>query len=421
MAAAGVSDAASYLHRLANDERLLDNLVSDLTVGETYFFREPAQFQRIRREVLPEIRGQHGPEHVVRAWSAGCASGEEAFTLAIVFGQEGLGRQFHVLATDISHKVLAAARRGTYGNWSLRGESRTEALPYLARTGDSYKVSDAIRKRVSFATLNLALDVYPSFINGAWGMDLILCRNVLIYFDRDTVQNVARRLFQSLSEGGWLITASVDPPLWDFAPFEVVATAEGVIYRRPRADTGVRGQESGVRNQESGGSQNRESEASFESTPEVQPRALSPRADVQAGDASGLRLDARRDLRVLANSDPAQALAECGKMLAAAPFSTELHFLHSVLLLDRGEEEQAIRAMRRVIYLDRSLAVAHFTLASMLRQCGDLAGARRSLRNARDLCAGLPADAVLPLGEGERAGRLAELAGAEMVLLEGET
>src|SRR5262249_141034 len=154
---------------------------------------------------------------------------EEAYSLAILFDQEGLGDSCHLLATDISQKALSRAREAVYGDWSLRGENNTAALPYLIpnnpqaprrvfeaagfapeRNGkaDIYRVIERIRGRAIFQPLNLALDTYPSFANGTWGMDLILCRNVLIYFDRETVRRVAERLYRTLADGGWLVTAA---------------------------------------------------------------------------------------------------------------------------------------------------------------------------------------------------------------------
>ena len=93
-------------------------------------------------------------------------------------------------------------------------------------------MADKIRRRVVFEYLNLALDFYPSFAAGVWGMNLIMCRNVLIYFDRETIRGVARRLYDSLAPGGWLFTAASDPPLAQDAPFETVGTDAGVFYRR---------------------------------------------------------------------------------------------------------------------------------------------------------------------------------------------
>ncbi|HMC67082.1 MAG TPA: CheR family methyltransferase, partial [Gemmataceae bacterium] len=135
MGRARIADVDQYRALVATSQEALDDLIVDVTVGETYFFREPAQFQFIRREVLPDIRRRRGSEHVIRVWSAACASGEEAYSLAIVFLEEGLAERFHLLATDISRAALAKARLATYREWSLRGEGASIARPYLRRRG----------------------------------------------------------------------------------------------------------------------------------------------------------------------------------------------------------------------------------------------------------------------------------------------
>src|SRR5205807_2557354 len=104
------------------------------------------------------------------------------YSLAILVEQEGLGERAFLLATDVSRAALAKARRAVYGAWSLRGESAAMARPYLHGRDDHLALEEKVRRRVVFDYLNLALDAYPSFAAGAWGMHLILCRNVLIYF-----------------------------------------------------------------------------------------------------------------------------------------------------------------------------------------------------------------------------------------------
>jgi chemotaxis protein methyltransferase CheR len=453
MVRARMSDAAAYRDLIAANEEALNDLVSELTVGETYFFREPAQFQRIRSEWLPAIRGKRGPGHTPRIWSAGCASGEEAYSLAIVLDQEGMRAKAHILGTDISHKALAKARRGLYGEWSLRGEGRM-ALPYLQPVGKEFRLAEHIRRRVTFEHQNLALDTYPSLHSGIWGMDLILCRNVLIYFDRETIRRVARQLYQTLAPGGWLMTASSDPFLWDDAPFEVLARAEeGLVYERPM----VGSQESGIRGQASVTSgqwpvaSGQWAEELFESPAnEGLPDRTAP-ADSRplATDHWPLaKLDIFREaqkaygrgdyatvvemlenetnpevvvlrMRALSNLDVAGAEQACAEATTRYPLSTELHYVQAVLLLNLGRTEEAARALRRVLYLDRSLAVVHFTLGTLLRATGEREGARRAFRNAREQCVQHPAEDALPLGEGETAGRLAELAAFELSLLEG--
>src|SRR5262249_41790579 len=109
MTRAHITDLSFYRERIEADADAFDDLVVELTIGETSFFREPAQFEFIRREVLPEIRLRRGDAHAIRAWSAGCASGEEAYSLAMLFEHEGVSDSSRLLATDISRQALARA------------------------------------------------------------------------------------------------------------------------------------------------------------------------------------------------------------------------------------------------------------------------------------------------------------------------
>ncbi|HEX8823487.1 MAG TPA: CheR family methyltransferase, partial [Archangium sp.] len=121
MARAGLADFDAYLARLAEDAAALDDLLVELTIGETYFFRNPEHFDFVRHEVLKDLARRRGPHHVVRMWSAGCASGEEPYTLAVLLMEEGYGHRMEVRGTDVSRAALARAHLASYGDWSLRG------------------------------------------------------------------------------------------------------------------------------------------------------------------------------------------------------------------------------------------------------------------------------------------------------------
>ncbi len=246
---------------------------------------------------------------------------------------------------------------------------------------------------------------------------------------------MALRLFESLAPGGWLVTASSDPPLDREAPFEPVVTDLGVFYRRPlervspTPDFGM--------THDTGGPF---TEASPYPALAAPSQALAPAPDGRSptvddareafarGDYAraaeltrGLTTDAGAcalRVRALANVETAQAEQACAATAAHHPLAAEIHYLHAVLLLELGREEEAVRAVRRVVYLDRSLAVGHFTLGSILFRRGDREGARRAYRNARDLCAARPADEALPLSDGEHAGRLLEAVEAQLAVLE---
>jgi chemotaxis protein methyltransferase CheR len=354
---------------------LLDDLVGELTVGETYFFRDPARFDFIRQTVLPELRSR--PGRAVRAWSAGCATGEEAYSLAMLFEQEGLRDCYWLLATDLSRPALERARQARYTRWSLRG--RTTALPYLTQQGELYVVDERVRRQVIFEQLNLAGDSYPSPATGTWELDLVLCCNVLIYLDEATVQRVAEGLFGALAPGGWLITAACDPPLAEKAPFVPVVGDAGVFYRRPDIGRGV------TRAPRVPTAITRETRSEERPAPKA---TLTPPFRAQESVAGPVLLEPGgwcngspgcrperpssldddggrnpgRDIRALARHDIAAAERACAAAVAAQPLSIELHHLHAVLLMGLGRDDGAARALGRVVYLDRSLAAAHFAL-----------------------------------------------------------
>ena len=461
MGRAGVREPERYRDLLEADADALDDLVVELTVGETYFFREPAQFRFLRREVLPNLRLRLGIGAPVRVWSAACASGEEAYSLAILLQEEGAGPHSQVLATDISRAALSKARRAVYGAWSLRGEGAAAAAPYLRPDGGRFVLDDRIRRRVRLEYLNLALDAYPSLVTDVWGMHIIFCRNVLIYFNAETIEAVARRLYETLAPGGWLLTAASDPPLAGHARFETVTTDAGVLYRRaadipwraggvsplipnPIGDSLLNQGANAPRSPDAVLNQGANAPRSPLAVDEPPPAAFPPLAAPPAAEAPDPVAEARKALaegdyeraveytrdrpddaaacvlnvRALANLDAARGERACASAAARHPLSTELQYLHGALLATLGRAGDAAQAVRRVLYLDRSLAAAHFTLGSILEQMGDAAGARRAYRNARDLCRTRPDDEPVPLSDGEPAGRLARAAAAQLAILD---
>jgi chemotaxis protein methyltransferase CheR len=460
---AGVSDPDQLVAVLECDARALDALIAKVTVGETYFFREPTQFEVLRRQILPELCRERGAETGLRLWSAGCASGEEPYSMAILLEEEGLAQGACVLGTDISRAALARARAADYSAWSFRGDENGLAERYFHRRGDRWLLEERIRRRIEFKHLNLASDTYPSRATGTEPCDVIFCRNVLIYFDPHTIEQVARRLFSALGPGGWLITAPSDPLLWNYAPYETVTTAAGVFYRRSNARVAPRlrpGALISARDLVPQMGANAvvpatelappaASACPITATtivplpsltvppfPAAETAVLDPLAEAHGALAAGdfecvLRLtdDAARTpqtcaLRIRAHANLGNSHAAETEAAAATrthPLSAELHYMHAIILLSRARLDATVAALRRVIYLDCSLAVAHFTLASVLRRRGADADACRSYRTALALCAKLGQDEIMPLSDGERARHLAQAARVQLEAIEAAT
>ncbi len=144
---AGYTELNAYAEQLSTDPGALDDLLTELTIGETYFFRTHEHFDFLREHALPELRRLRGPEHTVRVWSAGCASGEEPYSLAVLLMEEGYGDRMEVLATDISRTALARAQEARYSAWSLRSELQAERMrPFLRPEGKRYVLAPEVRQ-----------------------------------------------------------------------------------------------------------------------------------------------------------------------------------------------------------------------------------------------------------------------------------
>ncbi len=416
MTRAKVSDPGRLLQRLIAEEAAFAAFIADLTVGETYFLRESAQIDILRRLVLPDLVQRRAGAHL-RLWSAGCASGEEAYSLAMLLDQQGITNPATIVGTDISQAALTRARAADYGSWSLRGVPADVIAKFFQRRGDRYLLVDRLRRPVTFGLLNLAAPDYRAAMPGLGEMDLILCRNVLIYFAAEAVEAIAGRLHDTLSPGGWLVTGPSDPPLWSYAPFETVVTAGGVFYRRKLvADQAAR--PSAVRPVFTPSPVFVERQPPLEPPPELASPPSQP--VVEPPMVEPPPVDPRPEIRALANAgDPRAALAAATAALDQFPLDAELHYLRAVLQLDLGQAEDAAATLRRVLYLDGALAVAHLTLGTVLNRLGATDEARRAFRNAYTLCAALPADAPVLLAEGEPAGRLAAAAEAQLAALDG--
>lgn len=454
-------DVQTYLLQLASDSSVFDELVARVTVGETYFFREPEQIGAIGQRILPELAGRIR-DRPIRIWSAGCASGEEPYTLALVAAEAGLADRVHIVGTDLSRAALARAERARYTRWSLRATPGEIAAKYFHPRGGEFQLDARIRALVAFGYLNLATDLYPSLRTGLWGMDLILCRNVLIYLDGATIARVARRLAAALAPGGWLVLGASDPPLGDEIGCEAVLTAGGLMYRaRPLpADPGAappRSRDASWSTEPTGVAEAMLVETSASLPPaagppqvEVERMVVEPPAVAEpcpaamagavdeapaAGDGTNddqtlnVAHDPAREpkrtgerwallVRAAANrGDLAVAGRACARGLEQHPHHAELMLLHGWLLAERGLLAEAARALRGAVYLDRGLAVGHLALGQVLARLGDREGARRSLHNALRLLRAVPPEQAVPGAGGEVAGRLAEMARVYVKLL----
>ncbi|HEX5661571.1 MAG TPA: CheR family methyltransferase [Polyangiales bacterium] len=391
MARAGVSDEAVYLALLQRDSKTFDELIADLTVPETYFFRDPPHYELLRREVLPAVLSKRAASETLEVWSAGCATGEEPYSLAMLLEQELLGERSQVLGSDISIRALARARRGVYGRWSLRATNEASVKRYFEQHGREYRLTPRIRKKVRLVQHSLSAEAYPRPGSRAFGFDLILCRNVLIYFDREATAKVGQKLARALKDDGWLMLGPSDPVLEIEEWCDKVATPCGLLYRRRHAREPVPQPRHW-----------RSRTHHARSTPPVALRSEPPAPREEAPRAEPIPVEDPLPAlaRLLEAHGPTVAEAGCRELITLHPLNAALQLMHATLLYDLGKRDQAEAALRRALYLDRSLLVAQMLVATLVEQRGDHEAAARLYETLAREAEALPAEEPVPHGDG---------------------
>jgi chemotaxis protein methyltransferase CheR len=337
-------------------------LVEAAVVAETYFFRHPEQLAALSRLAFgPAPQGR-----ALRIWSAGCATGEEAYSVAAALLQAGRPPGVdRVLATDVSARALEAARTARYGRWSLRRAVAAGEGSWLRSSGDVHEVAPEVRAAVELRVHNL-LDAPPP-----GPFDVVLCRNVLIYFEAAHAREVLARVAATLRPGGWLAVAPAELPLAHGLPLEPHGEGGAVLLRRTAAAPRERGH---VRHAPPPAARRRAVHAAPLPPPAAAPSREPPRPTVPP---------------------PPAGAADAVELVRAA------------LAADaRGDLPGALEGLRRALYLDPDLAVAHATLVPLYQRAGRRSDAERARRNALRALEGLDDETPLLAAEALTAGAL---------------
>jgi len=229
----GFGEYYRYLQYHPKAERELEAAAEVLTTNETYFFREPYQLRAFTDEILPAVRARAIARGSKRldVWSAGCSSGEEVFTIAMLVDASGLfdGWDVRVFGNDISRRVLSKARGATYGAASFRAMI-PDYEKYFIETDEGRQVHPRIRAMCHFGHLNLMNQRRAAIVGR---VDVTFCRNVLIYFDDASRRKVLETIYQRLSRGGYLLLGHSESLLRSSTAFEITQLTTDIVYRRP--------------------------------------------------------------------------------------------------------------------------------------------------------------------------------------------
>jgi chemotaxis protein methyltransferase CheR len=223
-----------YFYFLQYDPRAeaeFDQIYDLVTTNETYFFREPAQLAAFAEEIVPEILSRKTVKKI-RIWSAGCSSGEEPYSIAMLLSEAGHYNHatFEIFASDINQQVLAKARRGFYRESAFRATEIPLRDKYFSPNGDgSWRLHDDIRNRVSFGRLNLYDEARVSLLGH---LDIIFCRNVIIYFDDVSKKVVVTNFYNRLSESGYLLLGHSESLISLSTQFKLRHLKNDMVYQK---------------------------------------------------------------------------------------------------------------------------------------------------------------------------------------------
>lgn len=424
-----VAACADWLLSAPLTRAQLEVLAGHLTIGETYFFRDRNTFETLGSRVLPGlIDARRGREQRLRLWSAGCCTGEEAYSLAILLHQilpDLAGWHVTILATDINARFVRKAVGGVYGEWSFRDVPDGFKERYFSRTAhDRYAVRPEIKQLVTFEHLNLVEDVYPSLATDTNAMDVILCRNVLMYFTAGQISKVVGNLHHALVDGGWLAVSPSETSQELFSQFLMHSSPGVILYQKsdaparklpppwvPPAVATWRPKPAPTPALP---------RPAVESRPAPRVAAASLYEQGRYGEAVDVLLASFAKhptgheaysllARALANQGRLDdALMWCDRWVAAHKMDAAGHYVRAAVLLELGQPHEARRSLQRSLYLESTFVLAHFALGHLARSCGQDAQAGKHFANALQLLGRLPPDEVLPESDGLTAGRLIE-------------
>lgn len=426
---------------------VLNALVKHLTIGETFFFRDKHLFQILKDDILRGLYQQpRRGDKSIRIWSAGCATGEEPYSIAILMDQmEYWFRDWDItiLGTDVNPDFLAKARKGIYSRWSFRDTPDDILNQYFQSIdGNTFELIPRIRQMVRFEPLNFVSNDHLSLRHRTGPMDLILCRNVMMYFDIGVRNAVIHKLNHLLIDDGWLVVGPAETGFISVAGLTPVRFPNAVLYRKgpPRgnnspldaAQTRSRHPIRPAENPEhQAGSQhqnrrktdtgmvaktatNRFYEDALESyekgryraairilTPVLTDRTARPARFLMLTESMALMARCHANLGELTDAE-----YWCRSAISNEKLNPAHHYLLATVYQEADRTAEAVRAAKQSLYLDPQFVMGHFILGVLMQQSGRKAEAKKHFQNALNLLNPVGNDEPVPHSEGMTAGRL---------------
>lgn len=425
--ALGLPSVEAYYHLLnVSHQSIVENpewreLISLLSVTESYFFRDEGQFSLVKSHILPELIARkqklaamgHPEGRSLKLWSAGCATGEEAYSLAILLKQlipDYEDWTIAIVGTDINQTALLQAQRGIYSDWSFRSIQPDIQEQYFKYHYQGWRITTDVSKLVTFKLDNLVHCDHIEAQSSLSNIDLILCRNVFIYFDADAIARVLERFYCALSPGSYLMTGHTELHGQKYDRFKLKIFSESVVYQReietipsslkplPKPNKNFSFRPPIFNKSDAEGSPGLKDLES--STTDINEGAILLEAaivslnhkDYTSAIAQAKRL-ITQDLYPLraycllaeAHANLGQyekAMQACQQAFEYDPLAAEPIYLLAQIAQEQGDLESAKALLKRIIYLVPTSAFAYFELGCLYEQQGNLAKAQRNWQSS---------------------------------------
>lgn len=397
----------------------IEILASFITIPETYFWREPQVFSSLTDSIIPElIKSKNDGQKIIRIWSAGCSTGEEAYSLAIALYKaipDIEDWDINIIATDINPKALSKARAGIYEQWSFRNTPDWLKTRYFHRINSrSYEIIPEIKRLVTFENGSL-IDLPDS--GCGIKMDIIFCRNVLMYFTNEWIKKISDKLFNRLSENGWFVVASCELSSHLFPQYKAVNFPGAILYRKFEGELS-----------DSWDIDNKTEQLTLRAGFEPYTFGKDGNNDTESYNhhlaltndfvEQGSLLETKNktfmenelSIRLLANQGHLNdAFSFCNSTIESNKFLPGLYFLRASILQELEKSTEAIASLRQAIFIDPDYVMGHFALGGLLLRLGNPVYAKRYFRNVLDLTKNLKNDDILPESEGLSVGFVREI------------
>jgi chemotaxis protein methyltransferase CheR len=395
-----IEDPEKYLSFLESDTgesiQAWRDIIIAITTGESYFFRDKGLFYLLRNTLLPELIKANGAERNLRIWSAGCAAGEEPYSIAILIEMilpDFAEWNISITGTDINEISLKKGERGIYSQWSFRMVDKSIQEKYFKKHRDGWEINDGIRKMVTFRYGNLIDDSFFQPQSQAGNMDIIICRNVFIYFDKSAVSSTINKFERILNPGGYLITGHAELSGHDLPGMNQLLFPEAVIFQKNSLPGLKKDLLSGLSYHNEEIKNNMLNRAYNTGEPvkqmmQIKSSDITKKVSTEEKDDYDSILQKAKEYANSGDYENALSFIQTG--MSVYPYSADLNFLMAQIEEAKGNINEAKNLFRKAIYLDSAFVAAYCELASIYEQGNEMQRAGKARVTAVEFLKSLP-------------------------------